>query len=88
MTYLCHILCDILCGILCDMYVQPSLQPYASQVGREAVAVEVAERGAKVVAVGEVCVGIRAIDCTLTMAISSLPTLLAMAITSMALYLP
>ena len=68
--------------------LQPSLQPYASQVGHEAVAVEVAERGAKVVAVGEVCVGIRAIDCTLTMAISSLPTLLAMAITSMALDLP
>ena len=42
--------------------MRPSLQPYASQVGREAVAVEVAERGVKVVAVGEVCVGVLAIS--------------------------
>ena len=68
--------------------MRPSLQPYASQVGREAVAVEVAERGVKVVAVGEVCVGVLAINrSTLAMAISSLPTLLAMAVTPLALYL-
>ena len=52
------------------------------------MAVEVAERGVKVVAVGEVCVGVLAISrSTLAMAVSSLPTLLAMAVASLALYL-
>ena len=45
---------------------------------------EVAERGVKVVAVGEVCVGVLAINrSTLAMAVSSLLTLLAMAMSSL-----